>query len=310
MIYWREKKINLKNPQIPPSIIHSCSFWGKPLDGKWSCGNSPCAGTQHPAALPGHEGGEENCPQHPKGQSHTQHHRVLQHQPSPGTDTSRYLPSPSSSLPNGSGNWLPAHQFSLSEGGGEAALKSFFRELRPGVSLSQPPLYGCALVLLWSLAKIPKLWNGEGNPQQCSRDVRMGMDFPTVEPPEAPAWATHPLWMALGCSMLAPPPTHMVPGSCPHPTAPKKCSELGLIFIPMTRGMTAAAQGGEWEHPDVGTHLWTNHPPKSHTSLPCGIMRRTHMASSSPKMGSTCPPSPARRKEKLAAETPPLVPIA
>lgn len=79
----------------------------------------------------------------------------------------------------------------------------------------------------------------------------MGRDFPTVEPPEAPAWATHPLWMALGCSMLAPPPTHLVPGSCSHPTAPPKCSDVRLFFIPMSRGMTAAAQGGEWEHPDV-----------------------------------------------------------
>lgn len=33
--------------------------------------------------------------------------------------------------------------------------------------------------------------------------------------------------------------------------SPPKCSEVRLFFIPMSRGMTAAAQGGEWEHPDV-----------------------------------------------------------
>lgn len=73
------------------------------------------------------------------------------------------------------------------------------------------------------------------------------------------------------------------------PHSPQKCSDLGLFFIPMMRGMTAAAQGGEWQHPDVGTHLWTNHPPKSHTSLSCGILRRTQVASSSLRMESTAP---------------------
>lgn len=61
----------------------------------------------------------------PKGQPHTRHHQVLQLQPSPGTSTSRYLPSPSSSLPNGLGNWLPAHQFSLCEGEVELVWQAF-----------------------------------------------------------------------------------------------------------------------------------------------------------------------------------------
>lgn len=73
------------------------------------------------------------------------------------------------------------------------------------------------------------------------------------------------------------------------PHSPPKCSELGLFFIPMTRGKAAAAQGGEWEHPDVGTHLWTDYPPKSHTSLSCALLRRTHVASSTLRMGSTAP---------------------
>lgn len=94
------------------------------------------------------------------------------------------------------------------------------------------------------------------------------------------------------------------------PHTPQKCSEVGLFFVPMTRGMTAAAQGGERQHQmwrAVGTHqlspkiphlpfMW--HPEKG----PCGLELPEH--------GLCCPPSSARRKERLAAETPPLVPTA
>lgn len=73
------------------------------------------------------------------------------------------------------------------------------------------------------------------------------------------------------------------------PHTPQKCSEVGLFFVPMTRGMTAAAQGGERQHQmwrAVGTHQLS---PKSHTSLSCGILRRAHVASSSLSMGSAVP---------------------
>lgn len=93
------------------------------------------------------------------------------------------------------------------------------------------------------------------------------------------------------------------------PHNPQKCSEVGLFFIPMTRGMAAAAQGGEWQHqmwftpvnqlsPKIPYLPFMWHPEKGL----CGLKL--------PKDGLCCPPSPARRKERLAAETPPLVPIA
>lgn len=67
VIYWEavEGKQKSPNSTISYSQLLFRPFWGKPLDGKWSCGNSACAGTQHPAGLPGREGREKNCPQHP-----------------------------------------------------------------------------------------------------------------------------------------------------------------------------------------------------------------------------------------------------